>query len=286
MFSMNYTTDKASMAALATPYLMTHEDQHNVLLGVLNTITHYPDTYPEAHLMIAHDAAGAVVGLTLQTPPHPISISIFSDLAALQPLAEAWLPLQAQVQQFNGRLNEAQALADHWQALTGQPYQKSMDQLLYRLDSVVMPHAVPGQMRHATTADFDLLVAWLDAFDGDIFGADRPSRPDPAVGVQRFLMTKGRGLVLWVVDGVPVSMAGYGAMTSNGVRISAVYTPDAQRGKGYAKAVTAACSHYLLTEQGRKFCVLYTDTANPASNAAYRSIGYVPIQSAAMMNVG
>ena len=40
--------------------------------------------------------------------------------------------------------------------------------------------------------------------------------------------------------------------------------------------MTAAVSELLL-EQGRRFCFLYTDLANPTSNAIYLRIGYEPV---------
>jgi hypothetical protein len=40
--------------------------------------------------------------------------------------------------------------------------------------------------------------------------------------------------------------------------------------------VTAAVSRVLL-ERGRRFCFLYTDLANPTSNAIYLRIGYEPV---------
>ena len=47
-------------------------------------------------------------------------------------------------------------------------------------------------------------------------------------------------------------------------------------GRGYGTAVTAAVSKLLL-ERGRRFCFLYTDLANPTSNAIYLRIGYEPV---------
>ena len=41
-------------------------------------------------------------------------------------------------------------------------------------------------------------------------------------------------------------------------------------------ACTAAVSQYLLDE-GRKFCFLYTDLANPTSNKIYQDIGYTAV---------
>ena len=51
---------------------------------------------------------------------------------------------------------------------------------------------------------------------------------------------------------------------------------SAIRGHGYATSLTAAASADQLA-RGRRFCFLFTDLANPTSNAIYRSIGYEPV---------
>ena len=76
---------------------------------------------------------------------------------------------------------------------------------------------------------------------------------------------------VWDNDGMRsmVSMSG----PAGGVaRVGPVYTPPESRGSGYA----TACVHYvsrLLTDRALR-CVLYTDLANPTSNAMYQRIGY------------
>ena len=74
----------------------------------------------------------------------------------------------------------------------------------------------------------------------------------------------------------PVSLAGFGSLTPNGIRIGSVYTPPEHRNRGYGTAVTAAVSQLLL-ERGHRFCFLYTDLANPTSNAISARIGYEPV---------
>ena len=58
---------------------------------------------------------------------------------------------------------------------------------------------------------------------------------DPARAVDRPL-ANGE-LVLWEVDGVPVSLAGATAPIAGVTRVAPVYTPAALRGRGYAGAV-------------------------------------------------
>ena len=64
--------------------------------------------------------------------------------------------------------------------------------------------------------------------------------------------------------------------TPNGTRVGYVYTPPSFRGRGYASATVASLSQQLLDGR-RRFCFLYTDLANPTSNAIYQRIGYQPV---------
>jgi predicted GNAT family acetyltransferase len=91
----------------------------------------------------------------------------------------------------------------------------------------------------------------------------------------------GRRIFLWE-DAEPVSLVGVGGATPNGIRIGPVYTPPRFRGHGYASALTATVSQAMLDE-GRRFCFLYTDLANPTSNKIYQAIGYKPVTDALMV---
>jgi predicted GNAT family acetyltransferase len=91
-------------------------------------------------------------------------------------------------------------------------------------------------------------------------------------GVEHRLSSPRAGLVLWDDDG-PASLAGFGGHTPNGIRIGPVYTPPERRGRGYASALVAELSAELLS-QGRRFCFLYTDLADPTANRIYERIGY------------
>ncbi len=61
------------------------------------------------------------------------------------------------------------------------------------------------------------------------------------------------------------------------VRVGPVYTPPELRGRGYAGAATAAVSQAALGAAVREV-VLYTDLANPTSNALYERLGYRPVE--------
>jgi predicted GNAT family acetyltransferase len=84
-----------------------------------------------------------------------------------------------------------------------------------------------------------------------------------------------RRLHFWV-DGEPRCMVGAVRDTPNSTGLGAVYTPPPFRGRGYASIAVATLSQQLLGA-GRRSCFLYTDLANPVSNAAYHRVGYEPI---------
>ena len=84
--------------------------------------------------------------------------------------------------------------------------------------------------------------------------------------------------MLWADgDGRPVSMAGTTRMEAGMVRVQYVYTPADHRAKGYAGGVTAAVTRAAL-DAGATDVVLFTDLANPTSNALYQRLGYSPVE--------
>jgi predicted GNAT family acetyltransferase len=144
---------------------------------------------------------------------------------------------------------------------------------LYRLDTLIPPSPPPpGRPRVADVRDRDLLVAWMTAFQAEI--GEAGSR-DVEQAVDDKLSHDG--LILWEVDGSPVSMAGGSRIEAGMVRVMAVYTPKDLRGHGYAGAVTSAVSRAAL-DDGADHVVLFTDLANPTSNALYQRLGYRPIE--------
>lgn len=59
-------------------------------------------------------------------------------------------------------------------------------------------------------------------------------------------------------------------------RVGPVYTPPAQRGRGYAGSAVAGLSRRVLARGARR-CALFTDLANPTSNKIYAEVGYRPL---------
>ena len=128
-----------------------------------------------------------------------------------------------------------------------------------------------GALRIAGKDDLDLLTTWGEEFVAD---AGLPPGHDQRAIAQRHVAAQAAHF--WDVDGRPVSMAIATGATPTGMRIGGVYTPRGLRGQGHASACVAALTQRLL-DAGRRRCFLYTDVANPTSNAIYRRLGYVPV---------
>jgi predicted GNAT family acetyltransferase len=149
---------------------------------------------------------------------------------------------------------------------------KRRAQGVYALDHVEPVAQAPGRARRATVQDRDLLAAWWRAFDVEALGR---SRSDEQIerAIEHGLEADDAGVVLWEDGGRPVSLAGFGGPTPNGIRIGPVYTPPEHRSRGYASSLVATLSAERLAS-GRRYCYLYTDLANPVSNRIYERIGY------------
>ena len=126
--------------------------------------------------------------------------------------------------------------------------------------------------RVGTAADADLLVAWYHAFAADA-GETSPANVERIVADR----IEFGGLTLWEVDGTPVAMAGAVRPVAGSVRVAPVYTPRELRGRGYAGAVTAEVTRQALAA-GADEVLLFTDLANPTSNALYQRLGYREVQ--------
>jgi predicted GNAT family acetyltransferase len=142
---------------------------------------------------------------------------------------------------------------------------------LYELLEMGEAPGVAGRLRQASSADRALMIQWTRAFQEEV---GEPS-DDAELRVDRGLAA-GQ---LWVWDdGESVSMAVARQPVESVVRVAGVYTPVSRRKRGYAEAGVHALSKHLR-EAGYR-CILYTDLANPSSNAIYRRIGYRAVAEA------
>lgn len=257
----------------AQDFLTLHEVENCLPLGIAAQLIERPDRISSPPYLAAVEQDGAVVAAAVMTLPGRLIVAHTNALDALDAIAADVHVLGTQLDRVTGSTPVSTAFVAHWEALTGNAAEPGMSERLYQLTRVNHPSGVPGRARPATSADRDLLIQWLEAFEREVFGV---VSNDPAAWVDNILATPSRGVCLWEDQSEPVSLAGFGGRTPHGIRIGPVYTPPAFRGRGYASACVARVSQDRI-DAGRRFCCLYTDLANPTSNHIYQAIGYEPV---------
>jgi predicted GNAT family acetyltransferase len=269
------THDVAEFQAAVGDYFAADPVRNTVLLTVSETVRlHGPHAYEgelPARFGWWRAAEGAPVeGAFVHTPPHRPILGPMPDPAA-RGLVRTWRSSGAPVTGATGVQRTMEALADEWRAGNGES-SVFRSERLFRLDVLTPPQSGPaGAAGVAGVADLPLLADWFRAFSEDI---------GMAVGVDHTAHAARRveagQLLLWRVDGVPVSMAGFSAVVAGQARVAPVYTPADLRGRGYAGAVTCAASE-AARAAGAGQVLLFTDVANPTSNALYQRLGYRPL---------
>jgi predicted GNAT family acetyltransferase len=215
----------------------------------------------------------------LHTPPYPLLLGGLPPGSAAE-LAARLAGVGRQLPGVNAQEHAAVCFAAAWQALTGAGYATHRRSRLYRLADLVPPDPMPdGAPRVAGESDLDLLERWFRAFAGEVKDL---TGPQPGAVSDR--LSYG-GLMLWEVDSRPVAMAGHVRPAAGVVRIGPVYTLAELRGRGYGGAVTTAVTSAAIGA-GASELVLFTDLANPTSNALYRRLGYQPVEDRVTLGFG
>jgi predicted GNAT family acetyltransferase len=237
----------------------------SVVASVIARVLHDPTLHPGARWWAGHEGTD-VVAAYMHTPPHPLHVA-FATPDGARALAAGLAGQGDHLPGVGGLRAPAEAFADEWSRLTGSTARTTMEVGRFLLpDRAVVPFEVPGAFRRATAADLPLVDAWHQDFVDAIEGGGRAALP--------LVDTVAAGRVgLWVDGGgEPVSMA-YASPASGGLtRISGVWTPPGLRGRGYASGVVAALSNER--HDAGEACMLFTDLANPTSNAIYQAMGY------------
>ena len=267
--------------ARALPLLLEDEARHNLLLGVAGNVRARPDAYAEARFWCVDGAAA------MQTPPRGLILAKPRDRAALERLIAV---IDVELPSVVAALPEVEEFVALW----GRPCERVIGQGIYQLERVAPLPPVPGAAREAGVNDLELVYEWFVAFAEETRQA---AETIERAHIEARLDSPEGGVGLWENGGEVVSLCGYGSPTPNGVRIGPVYTPPQHRGRGYATSLTAEVSERRLGGAGsaggskaagarpadraaeggagrHRFCFLYTDLANPTSNAIYERIGY------------
>jgi ribosomal protein S18 acetylase RimI-like enzyme len=216
-----------------------------------------------------------VVGCAMRTTPwnlvvSPMSVDAASALGRALAVADPELPgingprevVDAVVAALGASVAAAGGVAPRAEL--------RMVDAVHQLGVYVPPPPVPGSARRAREDEVELLVAWHEQFAVDAGVPQYDTRTSVETRVS------DPGIWWWEVDGTPVAMAGFAPAVDTPAgavgRIGPVYTPAAQRRRGFGSAVTAAVVEQLLPRCST--VMLYADAANPTSNGVYVRLGF------------
>jgi GNAT superfamily N-acetyltransferase len=259
--------------AAAGDYLRARPAEHTIELAAAQTLlAHGPAAFGSEPALFGwwRSPAGEVAAAVFHTPPFPMLLS--GGPTAAQALAvEVAQRADRTLAGVNGAADAAEAFAAVWQGLTGARSEVQRSMRLFRLGELVVPAPMPpGSARVAGDADRGLLAGWYAAFAAEVhnLGEDLDRDLD-------FRLSYG-GMTIWESGGIPVAMAGLSRPAAGVLRVGPVFTPPEQRRRGYGGAATIAVSQAAL-DAGAAAVVLFTDLANPTSNALYVRLGYRPL---------
>jgi predicted GNAT family acetyltransferase len=272
---MKFLSDTRKFLERVQPFLLEREAEHCLILGLLDGLNAGQQWGAEPPLKAVVEEREAVAAVILMTPPRNLILSWIADDAIIDSIAMELHARGVAIPGVNGPAEIAHKFALKWSQHSGHSFRTQMDQRIYQLSRVIKKVRAAGRLREPDRSDEALLRKWRAAFSIDAEGMD----PTEAEKDAATPLPQSRHLMLWELDGAPVSMAGFSGQTLNGIRVAWVYTPPENRGKGFAGACVAALSQKLL-DDGRKFCFLYTDLANPTSNYIYQTIGYEAVADA------
>ena len=233
---------------------------------------HVVDRNP-APLLVTVWNGGAAVGAAFQTLHSPLLCAGLPEATVADVVAEI-VRKQPNLNGVRGPRAIATKFAAAWHAATGMLSAVSAEEQLYRLERLHPPTAVAGDSRMARDGDRDMLADWLNRFRAEAFGAVA----DPAVDARQIRTAKEGPdeFLLWMLDNIPVSMAGVRLPTAGVSRIGPIYTPTEARRHGYGAAAGAAAAAWAL-EAGADEVVLFADLANRRINATYQRMGFRPV---------
>ncbi|MFH9860081.1 GNAT family N-acetyltransferase [Streptomyces sp. NPDC017202] len=263
------TEDVDEFLARAGEFLRSRPDLHTTPLSVTEKLR---TQRTEGVVFGVLERAGGVEATFYRFPARGLSVTSLAPGQA-DTLAARLVALGHSLPWVTADDGTAAAFAEAWRRRTGATPTVRVRLRLHRLGTLTPPEPFPaGRGRPVGEHDHEHLMRWCREFAADV-------EEDVTVDAGTWAGTRfaEKHYTFWETpDGTPVSMAGANPMVGGQVRVDPVYTPAHLRGRGYAGAVTVEVSRAALAA-GAEEVVLYTNAANPTSNALYRRLGYVPV---------
>jgi hypothetical protein len=260
-------SDPQSFLERAGLWLAQHEVENNLIVGISHRLIGKGSAGWAGCYFATVEEGDHVVACVIRTPPQKAIITqagsqalglIVEDLANHDRSLPAVLGPEPDVRHF----------AELWGQRTGTSVRPGMKQRIFEIHRLKPLTRHPnGNLRVALQADVPRLVGWTADFLAETGGT----------GEKDFVRIVGeriaeQTLFVWE-DLETVSMVGCRSTAATAFAVNLVYTPPAQRARGYASAAVSAVTAMFLA-RGYAYGCLFTDLANATSNHIYQALGY------------
>ncbi|MBN1437790.1 MAG: GNAT family N-acetyltransferase [Anaerolineales bacterium] len=265
--------DAVEFLASAGPALEAREVLNSLMLGICGQIVKHPERYPPKVCLKTVEAAGAPALAATMTPPQKLIVAGAGEAwgESTEALAASLIHEGWRISGVIGPGPLAGAVSEKLAAAGGCRFQTEHRLRLYSLSGVETAVGARGRLRQASAAELETARVWWHAARVEMFGKADLEESRRSAG---YRLGDGE-LYLWE-DREPVCMAVSTRPTKSGICIGMVYTPPDFRNRGYATACVGELCRRMLSE-GRAFCTLFADLANPISNRIYMNIGFRPV---------
>jgi len=252
-------------------WLLRDEALNNSLIAVIDLIANKSRAYSGPYWFGTLEEDGDIVAIAVQCMPDGLTLSeTNSEGVAL--IYDAMSESVGAPHRILGPEPATTELAERWDQETEYRALKEGDWNIHWVKKVLPPaRPANGRLKKAEESDAEWVASW-----GAAYGKEKPA----VVDVADFMLRKLRRneLYVWDDDGAKTMLTVSG-FTDRGVRISAVFTPEEHRGRGYASVAVAVLSQSLLDDDN-DFVVLHTKEGDPAERV-YKRLGYEQIESRA-----
>ncbi len=164
----------------------------------------------------------------------------------------------------------AEFLANNFSKRKNTTWKTSMRMESYYCPNVIFSKNVIGFSSKPSLEDVDIISEFFVGFIQDCFGITTTVE-EQAETAKEYILSDN--FHIWKIGNEIVSMANMAHRSARHVRLNEVYTPPSQRKKGYAGALISDLCKIIYREN--RTPMLYTDLLNPASNKAYKNVGFI-----------
>ena len=269
MLTVRRHSDVRAFLARAEPWLLEAEVERAGPLQSARQARVDDSRYQKPTYWATIEDGDKIVGCAYRTPPYRVGVTALPT-AALAALVLNLEEVYQTVSGFAGVDPAASALADIWIARHGGSSSIVSRSFLFSLGTALPADGAAGALRPAAHGDTALAKEW-----GDAAAAESGIAPLDGNLCVRLL---GAGqLHLWA-DGAPRCLLGVLQNTPRAAQLAIVYTPPADRRKGYATRAIAALGTQLV-ERGVPKRYFLVDPANRAAQALAQKLGGELVQA-------